>query len=100
MFRQILISLSRKLFITAPQRILNGKKRERGGLKVLGWTGISDREGREKEAFDQLELNACCSFEQCFFFYKGERWAREVHSHTAGTCPAIIAGGVIEVIKQ
>lgn len=60
---------------------------------------ISDRWCREKDCFDKLGLKVLHSFERrCIC--EGEKRASEVHSHTAGTCSAIIAGAVIEAIKQ
>lgn len=60
---------------------------------------ISDRQRRERDCFDKLGLKVLHSFER-HCICEGERRASEVHSHTAGTCSAIIADGVIEAIKQ
>lgn len=60
---------------------------------------IPDRWCRERDCFDKLGLKVLHPFE-CCCICEGERRASEVHSHTAGACSAIIAGGVIEAKKQ
>lgn len=60
---------------------------------------ISDRWCRERDCFDKLWLKVLRSFER-HCICGGEERANEVHSHTAGTCSAVIAGGVVEAIKQ
>ena len=60
---------------------------------------ISDRLHGERDCFDKLGLKVPHSSELCYIF-EGESGASEVHSHTAGICSAIIAGGVIEAVKR
>lgn len=90
MFREILALVPVKLFIIPVKRV---------GSEVVRWPMIYDRWCRERDCFDKLRLKVLNSFEhQCIC--EGEKRASEVHSHAAGTCSAIIAGGVIEAVKQ
>lgn len=65
----------------------------------MSWSMISDRWCRERDCCDKLGQKVLRSFEH-HCICEGEKRASEVHSHAAGTCSAIIAGGVIEAIKQ
>ncbi len=65
----------------------------------MSWCMISDRWRRKRDCFDKLGLKVLRSF-KCCCICEGEKRASEVHSHTAGTCSAIIAVGVIEAKKQ